>query len=94
MPRRIHHRRPTRRFKGGSKMSFLKKWLGKANSFLKDTKVLSHLSNHYAGKSNNQWAKLGAQGVSTLGYGRKRRTYGGALKIAGSGLHLAGGRRR
>ena len=94
MPRRaMVYRPPRRRIKGGSKMSFLKKWLGRANSFLKNTGILSHLANHYAGKSNNKWAKLGAEGVKMAGYGRKRRTYGGALRIAGSGLRVAGGRR-
>ena len=41
----VQYRRPTkRRIKGGSKPSFLKKWLGKANSFLKNTGVLGHLA--------------------------------------------------
>ena len=81
--RTMVYRRPTRRrIKGGSKLGFLKKWLGKANSFLKSTGVLGHLAKQYASKSNNKWANIGAQGVTALGYGR-RRTRGGSLRIAG-----------
>jgi len=78
-------------------------FLGKANNFLRDNKIISRVANTLA-ESGIAPGLSGTVGkiASTLGYGRRRRRHrrakvhaelGGALKLAGMGLSRAGGRR-
>jgi hypothetical protein len=73
-------------------MSMMRKLLGKANSFLKRSRVISRM----AGRSSNSGIRMAGNVASALGYGRRfrRKRRGGALKLAGMGLGLSGGRRR
>lgn len=73
-------------------MSMMRKLLGKANSFLKRSRVISRM----AGRSSHAGVRMAGNVASALGYGRRfrRKRRGGALKLAGMGLGLAGGRRR
>ena len=74
------------------KFGMLRKLASKAHSFLKGTKAISRLS----GMSSHPLAQKVHSVSSALGYGRRyrRRRRGGALKLAGMGMGLAGGRRR
>jgi hypothetical protein len=65
--------------------------LGKANSFLKRSRLISRM----AGRSSHSGIRMAGNVASALGYGRRfrRKRRGGALKLAGMGLGLAGGRR-
>lgn len=69
-----------------------KNLLGKANSFLKRSKLISRM----AGRSSHSGIRMAGNVASALGYGRRfrRKRRGGAIKLAGMGLGLAGGRRR
>lgn len=74
-------------------------FLGKANNFLRDNKIISRVANTLA-ESGIAPGLSGTVGkiASTLGYGRRRHHRmrhhrGGALKLAGMGLSRAGGRR-
>jgi hypothetical protein len=73
-------------------MSMIRSLLGKANSFLKRSRVISRM----AGRSSHSGIKMAGRVASALGYGRRfrRKRRGGAIKLAGMGLGLAGGRRR
>jgi len=66
--------------------------LGKAHSFLKRSRVISRM----AGRSSHAGVRAAGSIASALGYGRRfrRKRRGGALKLAGMGMGLAGGRRR
>ena len=75
------------------KFGMLRSLASKAHSFLKGTKAISRLS----GMSSHPLAQKVHSVSSALGYGRRyrrRRRRGGALKLAGMGMGLAGGRRR
>jgi hypothetical protein len=74
------------------KFGMLRNLASKAHSFLKGTKAISRLS----GMSSHPLAQKVHSVSSALGYGRRyrRRRRGGALKLAGMGMGLAGGRRR
>lgn len=73
-------------------MSMMRKLLGKANSFLKRSRIISRM----AGRSSHSGVRMAGNVASALGYGRRfrRKRRGGALKLAGMGLGLSGGRRR
>ena len=73
------------------KFGMLRNLASKAHSFLKGTKAISRLS----GMSSHPLAQRIHSVSSALGYGRRyrRRRRGGALKLAGMGMGLAGGRR-
>jgi len=70
----------------------MRKLLGKANSFLKRSRIISRM----AGRSSHSGVRMAGNVASALGYGRRfrRKRRGGALKLAGMGLGLSGGRRR
>jgi hypothetical protein len=66
--------------------------LSKANSFLKRSKLISRM----AGRSSHSGVRMAGNVASAMGYGRRYRRHrrrGGAIKLAGMGLGLAGGRR-
>lgn len=66
--------------------------LHKAHSFLKRSRVISRL----AGRSSHAGVRMAGNIASAMGYGRRYRRHrrrGGAIKLAGMGLGLAGGRR-
>jgi hypothetical protein len=95
--RRKHHSlggRRRRRMHGRGIGDFLKK----ANSYLRDSKIISKVANTLsdAGIAPGITGNV-AKVASVLGYGRHRRHRmhhrGGALKLAGMGLSPAGGRR-
>jgi len=72
--------------RGGSFGSFLKG----ANNFLKKSGLLSTLGNLGSQIVPGKWGKrIGMAGnvASTLGYGRRRRRRGGALRLAGGALY-------
>lgn len=73
-------------------MSMMRNLLGKAHSFLKRSRVISRM----AGRSSHAGVRAAGSIASALGYGRRfrRKRRGGALKLAGMGIGLAGGRRR
>lgn len=73
-------------------MSMMRNLLGKAHSFLKRSRVISRM----AGRSSHSGVRMAGNVASALGYGRRfrRKRRGGALKLAGMGLGLSGGRRR
>jgi len=74
-------------------MSMIRNLLGKAHSFLKRSRVISRM----AGRSSHAGVRAAGSVASALGYGRRFRRHrrrGGALKLAGMGMGLAGGRRR
>ena len=85
--RRSRLRGGRRRMRGAGFMDFVKK----ANSFLRDNKVISTIGNAL-GSIGVPMASNIAGVAGKLGYGRKRR--GGALRLAGMGLNPAGGMRR
>ena len=72
--------RRVRRMRGGGLMSFL----GKANDFLKKSKLVSSVGSAL-GSMGVPYASQISGVANSLGYGRRRR---------GSGLSLAGGSRR
>jgi hypothetical protein len=73
-------------------MSMMRNLLGKAHSFLKRSRVISRM----AGRSSHSGVRMAGNVASALGYGRRfrRKRRGGAIKLAGMGLGLSGGRRR
>jgi len=74
-------------------MTMMRNLLSKANSFLKRSRVISRM----AGRSSYSGVRMAGHVASALGYGRRfrRKRRGGALKLAGMGMGLAGmGRRR
>ena len=81
--------------KGGSVWGKIKGFFGKANKWLRKTGLISKVAG-VAGMVDPRFRA--ASGVaSALGYGRRFRRHrrrGGAIKLAGMGLGLAGGRRR
>jgi hypothetical protein len=87
--RRRHNRRQQR---GAGLFSWLKKaghWIAKHNILSTIAKIATPLAPEFLGPA--------AAGLSAAGLGRRRRgkkTYGGALRLAGMGISLAGGRRR
>lgn len=76
-----------RRQRGAGFMDFL----GKANNFLKSSKLVSTVGNAL-GAAGVPFASTIGNAAGSFGYGRRRR--GGSLRLAGAGLGLAGGRRR
>ena len=82
MPRRTQHSRRGGRRRGGSFKSFL----SGANNFLKKTGLLSTLgqigSQMAPGKYGAMAGVLG-NAAGAMGYGRRRRRCGGALRLAG-----------
>jgi len=91
--RRVRHhrvgRRRHRRMHGGGFLSFL----GKANDFLKNSKLVSTVGSAL-GSAGVPFASQIGSVAGSLGYGRRRHRRGGALRLAGMGLGLAGRRRR
>jgi hypothetical protein len=84
--RKRHHRKSMH---GKGIMSFL----SRANNFLRKHKILSTVGNALSGI--HPGIGHAAKAASLLGYGRRRHSRrGGALRLAGAGLGLAGGRRR
>ena len=91
-----------RKMKGRGKF---KEFLGKANTFLKKSQILSKLGNAYSkyggmvGLPYAQQAGQAAGVAASAGYGRRRRRVGSGLYAAGGkmrhgrGLRLAGGAR-
>ena len=80
--------------RGGSRGKKVMKFIAKANSWLRKSKVLSNLGSKY-GKSNLPYANAvgkAAGYAGQMGYGRRRRGLG--LSRAGSGLRRAGAGRR
>jgi hypothetical protein len=73
-------------------MTMMRNLLSKAHSFLKRSKIISRM----AGRSSHSGIRAAGSVASALGYGRRfrRKRRGGALKLAGMGMGLAGGRRR
>lgn len=74
-------------------MTMMRNLLSKAHSFLKRSRVISRM----AGRSSHAGIRAAGSVASALGYGRRfrrKRRKGGALKLAGMGMGLAGGRRR
>jgi hypothetical protein len=82
MPRRTQHSRRGGRRRGGSFKSFL----SGANNFLKKSGLLSALgqigSQMAPGKYGAMAGVLG-NAAGAMGYGRRRRRCGGALRLAG-----------
>jgi len=72
-------------------MTMMRNLLSKAHSFLKRSRVISRM----AGRSSHAGIRAAGSIASALGYGRRfrRKRRGGALKLAGMGMGLAGGRR-
>ena len=88
MPRRTSLKRRGGRRRGGSFGSFLKG----ANSFLKKSGLLSTLGNLGSQIVPGKWGqRIGKAGsiAGSLGYGRRRRRCGGALRLAGGGSKKA-----
>ena len=73
--------------RGGGFLDFL----GKANDFLKSSKLGSTIANGL-GAAGIPYASSVGSALGSFGYGRKR--VGRGLRLAGSGLGLAGRRRR
>jgi hypothetical protein len=73
-------------------MKAMRGLLSKAHSFLKRSRIISRM----AGRSSHAGIRTAGQIASALGYGRRfrRKRRGGAIKLAGMGLGLSGGRRR
>lgn len=73
-------------------MKAMRGLLTKAHSFLKRSRIISRL----ASRSSHPLARMTGTVASAMGYGRRfrRKRRGGAIKLAGMGLGLAGGRRR
>lgn len=91
--RRSHRGGRRRRHRKSMKGSGIMDWLSRANSFLRKHKILSTVGNALSGL--HPGIGHAAKAASLLGYGRRHRRHrGGALKLAGAGLGLAGGRRR
>jgi hypothetical protein len=69
-----------------------KNLLSKANSFLRRSRLISRM----AGRSSHSGIRTAGNIASALGYGRRyrRKRRGGAIKLAGMGLGLAGAGRR
>ena len=88
MPRRTQHSRRGGRRRGGSFKSFL----SGANNFLKKTGLLSTLgqigSQMAPGKYGAMAGVLG-NAAGAMGYGRRRRRCGGALRLAGGSDKVA-----
>ena len=84
--RRIRHRVDRRRQRGRGFMDFL----GRANNFLKSSKLVSTVGNALS-SAGVPYAGAVANVASRFGYGRKR---GRGLRLSGSGIGIAGGRRR
>ena len=74
--------------RGGGFLDFL----GKANAFLKKSGLVSSIGNALGQAGVPYAGDIGAV-AGSLGYGRRSRR-GGALRLAGMGLGLAGRRRR
>ena len=85
--RRCHHRR----MHGGGFMDFM----SKASGFLKNPKLISTIANGLDAAGVPIAGTVGSI-AGKLGYGRtyRRHRRGGALRLAGGSLGLAGGRRR
>lgn len=81
---RSHRRRRHKKMRG----SGIFDWVSRANGFLRKHKILSRVGSTFSGF--HPLIGHASKVASTLGYGRKR--HGGALKLAGAGLGLAGGR--
>lgn len=81
-------RKRTTRMNGGSWKGF-KRFMKKANKFLKKTKLLSRTAG-LASKFGVPYVGAVGTAARVAGYGRKRR--GGALKLAGQGRRRRGAR--
>ena len=82
-------RRHRRRMRGRGLADFL----GKANNFLRSSKLVSTIGNALGAAGVPFASQIGSV-AGSLGYGRRRRhRRGGALRLAGMGLGLAGRRR-
>lgn len=82
MPRRTSMKRRGGRRRGGSFGSFL----SKTNNFLKKSGLLSTIGNIGSQIVPGKWGqRIGMAGnvAGSLGYGRRRRKCGGALRLAG-----------
>ena len=83
--RRMRHRVGRRRQRGRGFMDFL----GKANNFLKSSKLVSTVGNAL-GAAGVPYAGAIGSAAGRFGYGRRR---GRGLRLSGSGIGVAGGRR-
>ena len=72
--------RRVRRMRGGGLMSFL----GKANSFLKNSKLISSVGSALGNAGVPYAGDIGAA-AGAFGYGRRRSRLGSGLSLAGSG---------
>ena len=88
MPRKTSQtrRRGGRRMKGKGFIDFFKK----VGSWFKSNKIISTVGNALGAAGVPYASKIGSV-AGSIGLGRKR---GGALRLAGAGGRLAGGRRR
>ena len=87
MPRKTSKsRRGGRRMKGKGFIDFIKK----VGSWFKSNKIISTVGNALGAAGVPYASKIGSV-AGSIGLGRKR---GGALRLAGAGGRLAGGRRR
>ena len=87
----IIRRRSARRQRGAGLFSWIK---NKALHWLKRNHVISSVG-RVLGSAGVPYASDVSKMASAVGYGRRRRVYGGALRLAGMGLSPAGsGRRR
>ena len=84
--RRMRHRVGRRRQRGRGFMDFL----GKANNFLKSSKLVSTVGNALGAAGVPLAGQIGSV-AGRFGYGRKRM--GRGLRLAGRGIGVAGGRR-
>ena len=94
MPRNMygvvrHRRRRRMKMRGGG----LKDFLMKAHNFLKKHQLVSKIGG-LLGSVGVPYAGTVGSVAGKLGYGRRRMPRGGALRLAGAGLSLAGRRRR
>jgi hypothetical protein len=86
MPHRTMKRRGVHRRRGGSFKSFL----SGANNFLKKSGLLSTLGQIGSQLAPGKYGKMAGilgNAAGTMGYGRRRRRCGGALRLAGGAMY-------
>jgi hypothetical protein len=87
-PRRSRRAKGLKSMRGAGFMDFL----SKANSFLKNNKIISSVG-EALGKMGVPLAGSIGSAAGALGYGRRKSMRGKALRLAGGGLSLSGRRR-
>ncbi len=88
MPRYSKSSTKKRRMRGGSILSWIRT---KALPFLKKHKIVSRVASGLAGVLPPQYSGIASnigKAASAVGYGRRRMRYGGALRLAGSGMRM------